>query len=107
MGISGEKSFSIESNGRLGDPVIEYQSNDSRDLQFSGWGPDVILSRLLFHRLQVGQFTPVLKIVVDVLIVFDGHDFCTSAIQQCDRPTHIHHADGHVEPVQYQHTAIE
>jgi hypothetical protein len=107
VGISGKEGFAIESDGGFWNAIVEDQPNDPGDLQFPRRCFDVILSGLFVQGLQIRQFTPVVEIVVDVLVIFDGDHFGAVAIQEGHRAAHIDYTNSHVEPVQDQNAAIE
>jgi hypothetical protein len=70
-------------------------------LQFARGGLDVVLPGLLFKAMQLGEFAPVFEVVVGVLIIFNGDDLRTAAIEQSHGSTNVDDADGHVEPIQH------
>ena len=106
MGVAGKESFSVETDGRFRDAIVENESDDSRYLQLSRRGFDVIFAQLFFHRVQVGKLAPVFEVVVDVLIVLDRDHLGTATVQERHGTTHIDHTDGHIKSIQNQHTAI-
>jgi hypothetical protein len=107
VSVACKEGFAIKAYGGFGNAIVEDESYDTRDLEFSRWGFDVIFPRLFFERLQFREFGPIFEIVVRVLIVFDRDDFRAAPVKQCHRPAHIDHANGHVEPIKYKYTAIQ
>ena len=106
MGVAGKERFSVETDSRFRDAIVENESDDSGYLQFPRRGFDVIFAELFFHRVQVGKLAPIFEVVVDVLIVLDRDHLGTATVQERHGTTHIDHTDGHIKSIQNQHTAI-
>ena len=106
MGVAGEERFSVETDGRFRDAIVENESDDSGYLKFTRRGFDVIFAELFFQRVQVRKLAPIFEVVVDVLLVLDRDHLGTAAVQERHGTTHIDHTDGHIKSIQNQHTAI-
>ena len=106
MGVAGKERFSVETDSRFRDAIVENESDDSGYLQFPRRGFDVIFAELFFHRVQVGKLAPIFEVVVDVLIVLDRDHLGAATVQERHGTTHVDHTDGHIKSIQNQHTAI-
>ena len=106
MGVAGKERFSVETDSRFRDAIVENESDDSGYLQLSRRGFDVIFAQLFFHRVQVRKLAPIFEVVVDVLIVLDRDHLGTTTVQERHGTTYIDDTDGHIKSIQNQHTAI-
>jgi hypothetical protein len=104
MLVAGEDRVAIESQRTAGDSVIPQKSDHARDLDLEVHRPDPVLMGLFVLGPELAIVPPGLEIVVGKAAVFRGNHFRQFATEEAESTTRPDYVDGHVKPVQDQHT---
>jgi hypothetical protein len=84
-------------------PIEPEQTNDSRDLNLEVDRANPIVVGFLEFGAQFAHLAPGLKRISSELPFFKMNNLGQLATEQAKSPPHVHHVNGHIQPIEHQH----
>jgi hypothetical protein len=105
VAVAGQDVAAAQVDPLPREPIKAKQPDDARDLDFEVDRPNPIVFGFFQFGTQFAHFSPRIERVGGEFAVFKVNDLGQFAAKQGKRPPHVHHMDGHVEPVEHQDAA--